>query len=465
MGAVLARIPPPAEVLRRRGAGLLTWAVLVSLPVLLFAPTLAQYRGLGWAQHADEVAVALLLAGFGVRCAVARRWPRLSPGLLWIGGYLALGLLSGLVAGVPLWLMAASAALSVKGWLLALVFAQVDWRARNLRLLVLVAGGCAAFTFAVSAVNLVAPGWVTHLAGAGEPVYYRWALPSLIGPFIRPIAYGTVLALATGVFAALALTTTGRLRRYSAWGTALAAVGAVLSSRRLSLLAVVVAGALLLLLFRSAVLPRVRAALRAVSGRRVRPWVVVTAASAVAAAVVGVGAWRLAQSVAGDLGTGGESSARAVLTRGAFSVAGRHFPLGAGLGRYGSYLAGKYYSPEYGPLGFPKIWGLRQSAPNNAFLTDTFWPAVLGEAGVIGLIAYVIAVVAVFRYGLRLYRGGTGPARTVGLMVVLVWAEALILSAGGAVLSAVPLLVVPFVVLGVATALPVPAQRRRRRPW
>ena len=63
-----------------------------------------------------------------------------------------------------------------------------------------------------------------------------------------------------------------------------------------------------------------------------------------------------------------------------------HFPLGAGLGRYASPLSrGDTFSPLYHEYGLDHIWGL--TPHYDAYITDTFWPHILGEAGVFALIA------------------------------------------------------------------------------
>jgi len=84
---------------------------------------------------------------------------------------------------------------------------------------------------------------------------------------------------------------------------------------------------------------------------------------------------------------------RLVLYRGSVEVATEHFPLGAGLGRYGSWMSRVEYSPLYDRLGFDRIWGLSREYPN--FITDTFWPQILGEIGLFGLVAYLVFVAAV----------------------------------------------------------------------
>ena len=81
-------------------------------------------------------------------------------------------------------------------------------------------------------------------------------------------------------------------------------------------------------------------------------------------------------------------------------IAADHFPLGAGLGRYGSPLSrGDTFSPLYHEYGLDHIWGL--TPHYDFYITDTFWPHILGEAGVFVLIAYLVYMSAL---GLAVWR-------------------------------------------------------------
>ena len=80
-------------------------------------------------------------------------------------------------------------------------------------------------------------------------------------------------------------------------------------------------------------------------------------------------------------------------------VARDYFPLGAGLGRYASPMSRVDFSPLYARYGLDRIWGLTPQF--DAYITDTFWPHVLGETGVFGLICYLVFIGAL---GLGLWR-------------------------------------------------------------
>lgn len=64
-----------------------------------------------------------------------------------------------------------------------------------------------------------------------------------------------------------------------------------------------------------------------------------------------------------------------------------YFPLGPGLGTFGTAAAAKEYSPLYYQYHMDRIWGL--SPDNPMFLADSFFPT-LAEFGIVGIILFCI---------------------------------------------------------------------------
>lgn len=83
----------------------------------------------------------------------------------------------------------------------------------------------------------------------------------------------------------------------------------------------------------------------------------------------------------------GAESARAVLTIGAPFIAYDHFPFGTGWGTYGSTFSITPYSAVYGMYRMAGVWGLSQEYPE--FVSDTFWPMILGQCGFFGFLAFL----------------------------------------------------------------------------
>jgi hypothetical protein len=144
--------------------------------------------------------------------------------------------------------------------------------------------------------------------------------------------------------------------------------------------------------------------------------------------------------------------ARSALYGGSVDIAADYFPLGAGLGRYGSHMSRVEYSPVYAEYGLTRIRGLQEDNPS--YVTDTFWPMVLGESGIFGLIGYAIFLGALL---VQLWRGiGRQTDRLlrtfcVGSLAVL--GAALIESLATPMFVAPPRAYILFAALGVALAV------------
>lgn len=88
-------------------------------------------------------------------------------------------------------------------------------------------------------------------------------------------------------------------------------------------------------------------------------------------------------------------SARYQLLMASIEVAKDHFPLGSGFGTFASYYSGLSYSPLYEIYGLTNVNGLRQGA--TSFVSDSFWPMVIGQTGFVGMVAFILAIVMLFK--------------------------------------------------------------------
>jgi hypothetical protein len=140
------------------------------------------------------------------------------------------------------------------------------------------------------------------------------------------------------------------------------------------------------------------------------------------------------------------------LYAGSLAVARDEFPLGAGIGRYGSHTSREVYSPVYAQYGLEQVYGLRERRP--IAIADTYWPMVLGEAGVAG----AVAALAFFGLlGRDLWRAaapvGTTTVRIFTLGALLVYVEALVRSTTAGVFVAPPIVYWVFGAAGLSLAL------------
>ncbi len=91
---------------------------------------------------------------------------------------------------------------------------------------------------------------------------------------------------------------------------------------------------------------------------------------------------------------GALDSARSYLLDGGLRAFQEFFPLGAGFGTFGTEAARAYYSPLYNRYGVSAHWAL---GVDGTELTDTFWPAIMAEFGLVGTVFYVVAIFIVLR--------------------------------------------------------------------
>ncbi len=73
-----------------------------------------------------------------------------------------------------------------------------------------------------------------------------------------------------------------------------------------------------------------------------------------------------------------------------------YFPLGSGFGTFGTSVAFDYYSQLYYNYGMNLVHGLEPGI--GGFSSDTFWPAIIGQFGLIGLLFYLGLLFIVFKF-------------------------------------------------------------------
>lgn len=320
----------------------------------------------------DEAVVVVALVVLTAKRLVSRRAPVVPGWTIWFGGFVACGLLSSLLGNVPTALTFQAAFLAVKGVAFALGVAQVDWRSRDLRYFAVGGGAVVVVIFLASLVNLLVPEfWLSEVIGTDTDFGTQFGLPVLVGPFEHPAALGRICALLAVAAFSYRLVVGGGW--YSTVVAALAAFPAVFAFRAKTLVSLAVGIVLA----------------AATNARRIPRLALIVGAAMIAVAAVPIGIAAVTDFRAYFL----TDSARSAMTFGAVDVATRLFPLGAGFGRYGSYLAGVQYSPEYVRLGFENVYGLTPAPNLGAFLNDTQWPAIVGEAGWIGGLLFLGGII------------------------------------------------------------------------
>lgn len=112
------------------------------------------------------------------------------------------------------------------------------------------------------------------------------------------------------------------------------------------------------------------------------------------------------------------SAPRALFLMNGIELALKNFPFGMGFATFGSFAAANYYSPLYYLLGFNNRFGM---GPEGAsFLSDNYWPTILGQFGFLGFILFVILLYHYFKLWLKIMENGKNrESRLVGWFVML----------------------------------------------
>lgn len=84
--------------------------------------------------------------------------------------------------------------------------------------------------------------------------------------------------------------------------------------------------------------------------------------------------------------------ARSLLYVKSFSVFMDYFPCGSGLGTFATDASGKYYSPLYYIYDLDKVYGLSPDnyGTDDDFFSDTFYPVLIAEFGLLGIISFIL---------------------------------------------------------------------------
>lgn len=347
------------------------------------------------------------------------------------------GIASSLLNGVPATVWVPGLALVVKGMAIFYVAMMLEISLHDLRWACGLFLGLGIVVLIAGFIELAMPG-VFALTGL-LPAVARAGLPAIKSLFYHPQLFGWFCAVI-----ALQLVAHHVVFRRP-WMLALSlvfSVGTILSARRRSIVALVagLAAGIGSEFFLSRVeLPR-----------RLRRWL----PSTIGIVILGIaflpalsGLYTLTienyvKSGAGGIGGPGstpqlveDAPARIALYTVSVQIARDEFPFGAGLGRYGSWISREHYSDLYRTYGLDRVFGLSPSNPQ--FITDTFWPEVLGETGAVGLLAYVVFL-ATLAVGLwrSLATAGSRPiVHAFVLGMLLIFAQSLVESIASAIFN------------------------------
>lgn len=376
---------------------------VIGLVGILLARSIEIGTGLAPTTYIDEIVTAYLTVVLVGRRLLQRQPLRRPPGTWLFVGFAVFGVLSSVVSAVPLGVASAGGILVVKGVLLYFTLAQVDWTRDDIPWLARTSAWVLGIVLVCALVNLLLPyQWTAVLANTGHP-QYRWIVPSLIGPFTHPLQFGNFMSLAAIACAAPLLY--WAQARASAKGARVlfvaSVLGAVLSFRRTAIVGMAAGLSYLALRRRNASLLLTALLFVPIAGIVLYPVIHEVFVATYTSFIVE-----------------GADNARTRMTIDGVVLAFQHFPLGVGFGRFGSAIARDNYSIEYLRLGYDAIHGLGSPGnPNNhgRWLTDTQWPAIVGEAGLVGALFFVWGLGRIFTTFRKAARVAHLPLRLLGV--------------------------------------------------
>lgn len=405
--------------------------LLVTVLGVMFVRTATHLTGITQLSAMDDALVVLCLVR-AIGLFVQGERVRLAG-----GGYFAafgvFGVVSGLLANVPSQVLIEGTFLALKGIVVGGYASMLRWGYPDLRAMKQVTYFLVSLLAISGAVNLLSPQSWASVFSVNGTVQYRFGLPSLIGPFIHPFDLAFVAANL-----ALAL-----LVAYQVFGSRRARFAAILMS------------VLTLATFRKKDIAGLVFAGAQVLGRsgKVLSNLLLVFAFAILVIIIGP---KVAPEIAASVGnylSDDSQEARTVLTFGAADVANNYFPFGSGFGTFASRTAAVYYSPEYVERGWMSIHGM---GPGELgfFLTDTSWPAIIGEAGWIGGTLFAVAfAVALRRAWLKLASTSDDFVKFSMQTFIAVTLLYVVQSVGAAVFTSPPMFAIYFAIYGIASQI------------
>lgn len=114
-----------------------------------------------------------------------------------------------------------------------------------------------------------------------------------------------------------------------------------------------------------------------------------------------------------------DKEVRSVLQRFSFRIANDYFPFGTGFGTYASAYSADPYSRVYIQYHLDRIWGM--SREYHSFISDTFWPMIIGQSGYLGLCIYFILILILVLSALKVSKNNAYSYASILLIVIFLF--------------------------------------------
>ena len=388
-------------------------------------------------KYTDEIVILLCLVLLAIK-KLSRREKLITTGSIELPLllFIVVGLLSSIINKVPSFIALTQLYLILKGFALFYIIINLGITKEGANSYVRFFGVVALIIFALGIVDFISPSWFRTLLGNRTYIQLRGGLPSVQSIFIHPGQFGWFMAFAA-LYAFAFYLIYGRFHFLMIGG--LFSLGYILSFRRKPIGGIAIALLTLLLL-------NVKRGF--INRKRFASVILLTVILYIPFSPI---LSSLYQSSIEEYSLS-KRSARIALYLTSVIIANDYFPLGAGLGRYGSWMSRVHYSPLYHKYGLSHIWGL--SPKKRSFINDTFWPMILGETGWIGLALYLWIMGILFYIIYKLNKEATSKfTKAFSLGALMVFVESLVESLGCSFYAAPPQVYFLFGSLGLAFAI------------
>jgi hypothetical protein len=354
-----------------------------------------------------------------------------------------LGSISSLINQVPFRIAVQGAILMFKGFLVLFIFRGIHFSAKDIQKMAKRMKRLVAIVLLFALIDYFFYEYFRALLNTDHKFDYRMGLISIQSVFIHPGIYGWFMALVGMYYLAIYVV---KQQRSSGYLAAAAFIGSFLSFRFKTVLAI-----LFNTLF--SVIHKRSNFKKWINLRDKKGFVLYIAFVTILLLVVLYGVTQLSfLTIDRYITIDYTKSARKALYLFGFVIAWSEFPFGVGFGRYGSWTAREYYSPIYMEYGMDKIYGLYSMDPKWA--TDTYWPSVMGEVGIIGtlvLLAIFIYMITIIYKGYRFVQGTE--YKIFLLFTIMVINQSLIESLGEQVYNSGPQYFFIFAFMGISLSI------------
>lgn len=129
-------------------------------------------------------------------------------------------------------------------------------------------------------------------------------------------------------------------------------------------------------------------------------------------------------------------SVRQALFDNSVKIIREYFPFGVGFGKYGSWYAAIDYSEYYFKYGMSNMYGM--TTTNTSYSTDTWWPSIIGETGIIGLSIFILMLIVLLKQLIINVKKTSHMYKDISILALMVFIQTVVESFGSSSFTSPP---------------------------